>query len=80
MARGIVLNIGTHPITLHPDGRTVGTREWAEDVDLDDPVNSQAVTDGHLTVLTQVPVNSPRTESGEPIQPPTPSGPSRSEV
>lgn len=80
MARGIVLCIASHPINLHPDGRTVGPREWAEDVDLDDPTNVQALSDGHLAVLTKVPKNSPRTESGEPNQPLVPSGPDSSQV
>lgn len=75
MARGIVLCISSHPINLHPDGRTVGPREWAEDVDLDDPVNVQSIADGHLTVLDQVPKYSPRTSSGEPNTPLSPSGP-----
>jgi hypothetical protein len=75
MARGIVLGISSHPVDLHPDGRTVGPREWAENVDLDDPHNAQLIADGHLTVLTQVPQVSPRTKSGESDLPLTPSGP-----
>ena len=75
MARGIVLNVGSHPINLHPDGITIGTREWAEDIDLDEPVNAQAIKDGHLAIIAGVPKESPRTKSGEPNQPLTPSGP-----
>jgi hypothetical protein len=74
MARGIVLCTASHPIHTYPDGITIGPREWAEDIDLDDPTNAQAIKDGHLTVLTTVPKDSPRTKSGEPNQP-TPSGP-----
>lgn len=74
MARGIVLCISSHPINLHPDGITIGPREWAEDTDLDDPHNAQAIADGHLTVLSSVPVHSPRTASGEPNTPLSPSG------
>lgn len=72
MARGIVLCIASHPINLSPDGISIGPREWAENVDLD--ANSQAIADGHLAVLTSVPQDSPRTESGEPNQPLIPSG------
>jgi hypothetical protein len=71
MARGIVLCTSSHPISLHPDGITIGPREWAEDIDLDDSVNAQAILDGHLTVLTKTPTSSPRTKSGE-VEQPTP--------
>lgn len=75
MARGIVLCIASHPINLHPDGLTVGPHEWAQDIDLDDPTNAQAIADGHLTVLTSVPKDSPRTASGESSTLPSPSVP-----
>lgn len=68
MARGIVLCTSSHPISLYPDGLSVGPREWAENVDLDDPFNAQAIADGNLTVLTQVPTVAPRTASGEPVE------------
>jgi hypothetical protein len=71
MARGIVLCTANHPVSLHPDGRSVGPREWAEDVDLDEATNAQHLSEGLLTKLDKVPVSAPRTESGEAPKPNT---------
>jgi hypothetical protein len=40
--------------------------EHATDVDLDDPHTQQAISDGHLIVISVPPIASPRSDSGEP--------------
>jgi hypothetical protein len=71
MTIGNVLCTSTHPVDLD-SGKVLGPGEHALSIDLDHPHNADVIANGHLIVIGDAPVITPRTESGEP-HPSTPS-------
>jgi len=71
MSSGNVLNVGAHPVDLS-DGRVLGHGEHALSIDLDHPHNKTQIDAGHLIVIENAPVITPRNVDGSTNAAPAP--------